>query len=204
METAKQPSRGRKWKGLLVVTVLVVVITGVTIKDALQSARESANQRQCLSNLKELWSASMMYAQDYGGWMPVYTNSNDPSGRGNVLKGFSSPEKLHSSLSKYVKNQSAWFCRSALSAGKDTGVGFDCRYSNYDFHFCKPGVLRSDGPHNVSSMVMRLAGKPSLYALIMDQRRFLTRVGGKSGGPHPDGVMNVIYLDGHIDKICLD
>jgi len=188
----------------LVVAVIIAAVMGLAIKDAFRYARESANQRKCLSNLRVLWSASMMYAQDYDGWLPVYVNSRDRSGRGNLLKGFPSPEKLHSCLSRYVRDQSAWFCPGALSAPKReyADSAFDPRYSNYDFHFCKPGTLRSDGLHAVPPRVTRR--KPNLYALIMDEHHFLTRAGGKQGGPHPDGVINVVYLDGHLGRITFD
>lgn len=200
----KQLSGTISRKGLLLVVILMIAVIATISKDAIRSARDLANQRQCMKNLRELWVASTMYAQDYGGWMPVYTSSRVPSRKGDPLNGVSSPDKLYSSLGKYVSNQSVWFCPAGLSADKDRYADrlYDYRYTNYDFHFCKPGVVRTDGLHNISPDVMRIVGNsPNRWALIMDQSHFVTRAGGQSGGPHPDGTKNVIYLDGHTRDI---
>ncbi len=222
LETRKRPP-GIAWKGVLVVAAILIVVIVASINYAFQYVRESANQRQCLANLKQLWSASMMYAQDYDGWMPVYRNSHSAQ-QYQDLVGFPAPEKLRSCLDKYVKDQAAWFCPSAMSISprKDPGVP-DYRYSTYIFRFCKPGILRSDGLVEANLVAVKVpwdpgkprsdgrikanrrwiesSGDPRKFHLIGDDPFCITLRNGKSVGPHRDGVFNNIYLDGHVESL---
>lgn len=204
METKKRSS-GTSWKGLLVVAVVAIAIIVSIISYAFHGLRDSANQRQCLNNLRQLWSASMMYAQDYDGWMPIYRNSTDPDQEFNVLKGSPSPARLRSSLDKYVKHESTWFCPSAISAGRYTTATTNYQYSTYAFQFCKAGVLRSDGldmanpglkKRQIAAMV-KLIGEPHKYILIQDDP-FSVLWNREPGGPHRIGMTNCVYLDGHV------
>lgn len=208
LKTQKKFSR-IAWKGLLVVAVIAIAITAAVINEAIQNARESANQRQCLLNLKQLWSASMMYAQDYDGWMPIYVNDTNPDRYYNKTRGLPSPEKLHLSLDSYVKNKSAWFCPSDKSAGKHvTNRGCDHQFSSYKFLFLKPGMLRSDGLVKSNKLIkarpamIRAIGDPYDFVLIQDDP-FSTILGEKRlYGPHL-GMRNAVYLDGHADSIMM-
>ena len=202
METKKQ-SFGKAWKGLLVVAIIAAVIAVTIFKDVLHNARETVNQRQCLNNLKELWSASMMYAQDHDGWMPIYINDSYPDdGHSSNLRvrGFSSPEKLRLSLDKYVRKESAWFCPSAMSASKYYEGTCDYRYSTYSFLFRVPGVLRADrlvkAPQRIKDLGL---DHPSKVAIIGDDIEYLLPESGEYGGPHRAGSPNAIFLDGHAE-----
>jgi prepilin-type N-terminal cleavage/methylation domain-containing protein len=60
---------------LLVVIGIIAILIGVLLP-ALNKARESARQVQCLSNLRQLASAATMFANDHKGMMPTSRGSN--------------------------------------------------------------------------------------------------------------------------------
>jgi len=196
METTNATSGSRLRVVLISVLVIVclTVLFGASLMRILQRPGERERQRLCMSNLKQLWSASIMYAEENDGWMPVYTNSRGEPSRQETI-GFRSPEKLHASLSKYVKNTSAWFCPSDRDAGTNKVEYHVCHlYSSYGFSFCKPGILRADG----------LLGKhpmpASKYGLIQDPTYEVSS--GRLTFPHM-GKGNVICLDGHTVVLTL-
>src|SRR5690348_11993679 len=60
---------------LLVVIGIIAVLIGVLLP-ALNKARESARQVQCLSNMKQLATAVLMYATDNKGSVPSRAGNN--------------------------------------------------------------------------------------------------------------------------------
>lgn len=190
METMNQMS-GSKLRIVVIFGLIIVclaVLFGPALIGILQRPGERERQRLCMSNIKQLWSASMMYAEDNGGWMPIYTNDRGEPSRQETV-GFRSPEKLHASLSKYVKNTPAWFCPSDKYAGTNKVENGVCHlYSSYGFWFCKPGILRVDGQlgkHPLPASKCVLVEDPT-YEISSERLTF----------PHL-GKGNVIFLDGH-------
>lgn len=102
----------------LLVVIAIIAILAAILFPVFAQAREKARQTACLSNLKQVGLALMMYTQDYDETNPPYndgvTNFNDPAVvavRPNFL----------GCLTPYTKNRGIYFCPSVPDVGGAQG-----------------------------------------------------------------------------------
>jgi prepilin-type processing-associated H-X9-DG protein/prepilin-type N-terminal cleavage/methylation domain-containing protein len=62
----------------LLVVIAVIAVLAAMLLPALQSARGKSRQVVCVNNLKQIYSAMVMYANDYDGWLPRANNGTPP------------------------------------------------------------------------------------------------------------------------------
>jgi prepilin-type N-terminal cleavage/methylation domain-containing protein/prepilin-type processing-associated H-X9-DG protein len=108
--------RGRNLKGFTLIELLVVIaiiaILAAILFPVFAQAREKARQASCLSNMKQLSLAAMMYNQDYDETFPL---------------GFSDPNWVNGTwpvmISPYVKNLQVFACPSDGKGRQPAPIG---------------------------------------------------------------------------------
>ena len=112
--------RGFTLVELIVVIAIIVILAGL-IMAVINRAKSDAAETVCLSNLRQLGEAELIYAQDYNGYFPPYLNTlpgaeNDCSAGITLASVFCSPDKLQNVLQPMIHNRDIWFCPNDLMA----------------------------------------------------------------------------------------
>ncbi len=218
---------------LVEMLVVIAIITSLAaiISVVYMRSREKGRQIACLSNLKQLGAALLMYAQDNDGHFPPYRNHpiKWPNNWGQEVKGcyistdgghigiIFAPHLLVSAIDPYLREKGVWFCPSDPYAG--TPTFYWCvfhKYTSYYFNLQNPKRLR-DTDYFGSDYYIR---NPHLYILAWDPNTCVDIIeyvcsedlpdytdcvkwNKVSGGNHFNGV-NELYLDGSVKwNTCL-
>lgn len=115
----------------LLVVIAVIAILAAILFPVFAQAREKARQTSCLSNVKQLGLAYMMYLQDYDERFPPHvTERTAPTGTGTDQVS-RAPFSYKTKLDPYVKNQQVYKCPSAPAWPAPTvGQWFTTDYGN--------------------------------------------------------------------------
>src|SRR5262245_25340032 len=97
----------------LLVVIAIIVILAAILFPVFAQAREKARQTSCLSNVKQLGLAYMMYLQDYDATFPPHvTERTAPPGTPDTPEA-RAPYSYKTKLDPYVKNRPVFKCPSA-------------------------------------------------------------------------------------------
>ena len=193
----------------LLVVIAIIAILAAILFPVFARARESARMSSCLSNLKQIGTATMMYVQDYDerypnckAWGRMWT--------GEWVADPNNPDSLRympDLVQPYVKNAQVWFCPSIGRTGAAFGFwgappgGLDPAVANgttylwahqtADCSLCTP----YQGAVTVSATSLAAVAGPASAPLIHDIPYHGTDSGIRNGFHH--GGINVTYADGH-------
>jgi len=124
--TRSNPGKGFTLIELLVVIAIIAILAAILFPVFAQ-AREKARTASCQSNLKQLATAWLMYAQDYDDRsVPEYICP--PGGKNQFIR-------WSGRLDPYIKNDQIWKCPSAPEDGYWGNIGMMYGWSSWTTRF---------------------------------------------------------------------
>ncbi len=208
----------------LLVVIAIIAILAAILFPVFARARDRARQTACLSNMRQIGTAMMMYAQDYDERLPPYWVVHFPGGSGQP-RGFAFAH--YDLVHPYIMNEQVHICpsgeytytkyRELFPSG--TGVFRQVMLGSYSIARQLSGDDRINPAPFSTSTGTRLAefSRPTETSLIFETRTYY--IGHKSSiGFNEDdspmqmrdcgvrvgsmkyrhsGQMNMIYADGH-------
>ncbi len=148
----------------LLVVIAIIAILAAILFPVFAQAREKARATSCLSNMKQIGTAAMMYVQDYD---EMYHRifSNVPTTTPN--KAFGSED----ALAPYLKSEQVWKCPSdgieRYESSGPTGAPISYSFTHYQpgFDDCSKGYTATYGLHayypNTPSQAQAAVDQPS-------------------------------------------
>jgi len=191
--------RGFTLVELLVVMVIIIILTGI-VMGIISRTKADARKAVCLSNLKQLGEAELIYAQDYDGYLPSFCNTlpghnNDCIVAVDLAPSYCSPKNLRMTLQPYIHNGSIWFCPSDLVAGQSVEkFGVYHRYSSYYFNnfWVRSNIIVIRSIYDFPPSKMCIISDP--FSTIKNNYHDCPL---RPGEGHMGGI-NTCYLDGHV------
>ena len=181
----------------LLVVIAIIAILAAILFPVFARAREKARQTSCLSNVKQIGTALLMYVQDYDEVMPIYLIS---TGRGetdlpDIGYDYIAWQDL---LHPYMMNWQVYICPSGGSYRGTARAAHGAYGGNYAFVFS----------HQTSwTYSLGEFERPAETYAVVEARSYITRYDPgipSSGGGHWGQVEsrhndqnNVLFLDGH-------
>jgi len=126
--------------------IAIIAILAAILFPVFAQARGKARQASCLSNLKQIGLATMMYAQDYDECYPyMYFTSASTWPFGNLVAPLSGANTYDGGpyvaiLGAYVKNSQLWFCAQLQKDPPD--------------HWDDPATGKAPTNYGVNSMIL--------------------------------------------------
>jgi len=125
----------------LLVVIAIIAILAAFLFPVFAQAREAGRKAKCLSNLRQMAAATLMYAQDYDELLPVDASSCR-AGSATQLCSRRSPQwRIEAQIAPYVKNVELFACPSAnntqvlWNSSQNVCEWFGWGYPSY---FCDP------------------------------------------------------------------
>ena len=146
----------------LLVVIAIIAILAAILFPVFAQARESARRASCISNLKQLSLATLMYCQDYDDTFPAACSyAGQP---------WMEPPyyciAFKDCLDPYVKNQQVWLCPSGAKI--DPAVTTSFGGNSYWFPSCSSIYGPFWAVRNLAGVSLAAVTRPSDVVLLVD------------------------------------
>jgi prepilin-type N-terminal cleavage/methylation domain-containing protein/prepilin-type processing-associated H-X9-DG protein len=203
-----RPGRGFTLIELLVVVAIIAILAAILFPVFAQ-VREKARQTSCLSNLKQITTATLLYQQDYDGTLPLYTwdwLTYWCGGRPAAGQPF---DKTRGLIYPYLKSGDIQKCPSYTGGENLGGTGYGI---NHWLVFTTPTgymvapAADAELTHPAETILFGDAGIPNFPTKGMTGETILIEPPlGWTPSPTIDfrhqGFANFSFLDGHVKPI---
>ncbi len=117
----------------LLVVIAIIAILAAMLLPALARAQEQARRGVCISNLKQIGLALIMYSQDYRERFPYYANGSNPSISGSfgLLTGILPPDSKVFTSNPYITDAQVFICPSGQQSVNATPGILNSRNCSY-------------------------------------------------------------------------
>ncbi len=176
----------------LLVVIAIIAILAAILFPVFARAREKARQSSCLSNVKQIVLAGMMYAQDYDEKFAHYNIS------GQYYYEYDQdyhPGMWYKTLQPYIKNEQIYHCPSyGYVRAPDR---YDDDTSGYGYNRYIDGESMADFEYPAETVMLADAGGASNYRLY--SRAYYPSCSSSSTyiDPRHNGGANIGLCDGH-------
>jgi prepilin-type N-terminal cleavage/methylation domain-containing protein/prepilin-type processing-associated H-X9-DG protein len=181
----------------LLVVIAIIAILAAILFPVFAQAREKARQTGCLSNLKQMGAATMMYMQDYDETVPwscigrIWTQRAYPNVR---------PDDIYfpELLKPYTKNDMVLYCpTNGPNFQYSTWFKSPFSYNGSSYIYNMMCITVNSCAANIRSGPYFFAGKPvASFPAPAEAPVYYDMPYVVPGAPHNE-VFNVAYLDGH-------
>ena len=196
-------SRGFTLVELLVVLAIIAILVALLLP-SLKRAQEQAARVQCMSNMRTLTTATLLYSNDWKDYMPFNNwGPNDTTGwagwlyNGNVSQGARAnqqdnftPIMLKSgALFKYIRNEKVYRC----PAHKEIQFpGTTMEMSSYTMNGAVNGFGQLPGSSRIAAWKRAMFQQRHKEAVVFwETNEYRDRFGWNDGSNFPQDVMNV-------------
>ena len=175
----------------LLVVIAIIAILAAILFPVFARAREKARQTSCLSNLKQLATATQMYLQDYDS---IFLSQFSAYVRTNVPHNFG-----YQVLTPYVKNAQIWVCPSDMlkncaQEGSTDMTGQWQQSYNFNTNVFDNTVELSEIARSAETPLM-MDGKNRNQ--VWGRPRWASAVASYCAMDRHNGGANLSYVDGH-------
>ncbi len=189
----------------LLVVIAIIAILAAILFPVFAQARERARTASCLSNVKQITAAVLMYANDNNGFWPVSADFEDklqhPECRDTPL--------FWDVLSGYTKSKDVWRCPSdkgvtwlasrqkVKNCFKEYGSSYVTNYAN-SFYNKQPKPVKMDQARDMMKAIVVLDTFQVSYSTGPNPNSWNAQWHNRK---YPDSSWNMGFFDGHAKNL---